>query len=198
MSLTITALFVGGLAVAQKEPIQSITYAQTKDLAYCSKIPHNTTVLEYISQDGTVLRKGAALKIGRPSTPTGFTWLFVGGRTSAMIGSATPMAASYQGEEIEIDQIIVSHLRATKNSLVRVYVFAINPNLGSGASARTIADYEQALMLGEVINPNGAMTRDQAIAKLKEFKDLLELGVITQSKYDSLKAILTPIITKQE
>jgi len=38
------------------------------------------------------------------------------------------------------------------------------------------------------------MTKEKAIAKLKELKELLELEVITQKDYDKEKAILTPII----
>ena len=48
-----------------------------------------------------------------------------------------------------------------------------------------------------MINPNAVMTKEQAIEKLKQMKDLLDLGVISQAKYDSAKAALTPIITKQ-
>ena len=41
------------------------------------------------------------------------------------------------------------------------------------------------------------MNRQEAIAKLKESKDLLDLGIINQQEYDKLKAELTPIITKK-
>ena len=46
----------------------------------------------------------------------------------------------------------------------------------------------------EVINPNGVMSREQALAKMKEAKDLLDLGIMSQSDYDALKEKLTPII----
>ena len=51
-----------------------------------------------------------------------------------------------------------------------------------------------AFELGELINPNAPLTRAQAIAKLKESKDLLDLGLFTQEEYDELKKELTPII----
>lgn len=41
------------------------------------------------------------------------------------------------------------------------------------------------------------MTKEEAIKKLKEAKDLLDLGMITQGKFDSLKVKLSPIILKQ-
>mgnify|MGYP000538227027 CR=1 FL=1 len=40
------------------------------------------------------------------------------------------------------------------------------------------------------------MTKEEAIAKLKESKDLLDLGMIKQEDFDKLKAELTPIIMK--
>lgn len=40
------------------------------------------------------------------------------------------------------------------------------------------------------------MSKEQAISKLKETKDLLELGIIKQEDFDKLKAELAPIILK--
>lgn len=38
------------------------------------------------------------------------------------------------------------------------------------------------------------ISRAEAIAKLKEAKDLLDLGIMTQEEYDALKEKLTPVI----
>jgi hypothetical protein len=38
------------------------------------------------------------------------------------------------------------------------------------------------------------MTREQAIVKLKESKDLLDLGLMTLEEYEKLRTELTPII----
>ena len=50
---------------------------------------------------------------------------------------------------------------------------------------------------GEVVNPNRLMTRKEAIDKLKESKELLDLGIISQQDYDIIKKNLTPIIMGQ-
>jgi hypothetical protein len=63
--------------------------------------------------------------------------------------------------------------------------------MGSG---RTIMDLEKALLLGEIINPNAPLTREQAIAKLKEHKDLLDLGMINEEEFNKLRDELSPII----
>ena len=57
-----------------------------------------------------------------------------------------------------------------------------------------LIDYETALELGEIKNLKNKLTKGQAIAKLKEAKELLELDVITQADYDKLKSELTPLI----
>ena len=38
------------------------------------------------------------------------------------------------------------------------------------------------------------MTREQAIAKLKEAKDLVDLGMMSKEEYEKLKVELTPLI----
>ena len=55
-------------------------------------------------------------------------------------------------------------------------------------------EINEALAKGEIINPNRAMNRTEAIAKLKESKDLLELDMMTAEEYESIKKELTPII----
>ncbi|MFT4972937.1 MAG: hypothetical protein ACI9JY_002143, partial [Saprospiraceae bacterium] len=56
-----------------------------------------------------------------------------------------------------------------------------------------LVDIELAIETKE-IRTNG-MTKAEAIAKLKETKDLLDLGIVKQEDFDKLRAELTPIIT---
>lgn len=59
-----------------------------------------------------------------------------------------------------------------------------------------LIDYDTALELGEIKKPRIKQTEEQAIVKLKEMKELLDLGVITQADFDQLKSELIPIIVK--
>jgi hypothetical protein len=68
--------------------------------------------------------------------------------------------------------------------------------LDYGSGVATILNVQAALTNGEFINPNASMTRDQAIAKLKEQKDLLELGMISKEQFEKIKSELTPIVMK--
>ena len=58
----------------------------------------------------------------------------------------------------------------------------------------SVLDTEIAYEIGEVRLANRLMTREEAIAKLKEAKDLLDLDLMTQEEYDALRKELTPII----
>ena len=69
----------------------------------------------------------------------------------------------------------------------------INQNKAMGKFGH-ISDLSKAMNLGEIINPNAQLNRQQAIAKLKEAKDLLELDMMSKEEFDALKSELYPII----
>ena len=51
-----------------------------------------------------------------------------------------------------------------------------------------------ALFNGEIILKNRKLTREQAIKKLKEAKDLFELDVINEEEYNKERGRLIPLI----
>jgi hypothetical protein len=53
-------------------------------------------------------------------------------------------------------------------------------------------DFEEAIATGEI--QSKGFTKETAIAKLKEAKDLLDLGLMKQADYDKLKESLTKYI----
>ena len=71
-----------------------------------------------------------------------------------------------------------------KSSFIRAVMSALNSKYVPS----------EAIKKGELANPNAPMTRAEAIAKLKEAKDLLELDMMSQEEFDALRAELTPII----
>jgi hypothetical protein len=178
--------------------IDSLTFQQSQDIEHASFITNGTTINKYISKDGSVLKVGDALKLGKPSTGRGdFSYVTFGKYNigkAVMLGAPNLLnGAYYHGEEVSITEIFVYHSKMSKKSPLGIWVYVENPN--KNGKNRTIMDYERAIEIGEVINPNASMTREQAISKLKESKDLLDLGIITQDKYDSIKLKMTPLIT---
>ena len=107
------------------------------------------------------------------------------------------LSATSQADKLTIEKIWVSHTKLSKKSPLIVFVTVRDPNIDKIANKFTISNIEKAIQLGEIISPNRPMNRQEAIAKLKESKDLLDLGIISQEEYDKLKAELTPIITKK-
>jgi hypothetical protein len=57
----------------------------------------------------------------------------------------------------------------------------------------TIWDFETAARTGEVTSPKN-ITSEMAIAKLKEAKELLDMGVYTQAQFDEAKARYAPFV----
>ena len=192
-------LFVGTLTFiihsVQAQDVDLVTYENTQDLEWCSQ--HSIASDEatvYQTKDGSKITIGSPLMIGRPSTNSGgFTHILMG-KLSVM--GNQPLESSYQAEKVEITKIRLLHTKMSKKSIMYVMLYVTNSSISKTVANRTIDDYEKALIVGEIINPNAAMTREDAIKKLKESKDLLDLGMITQPKYDSIKAKLAPIITK--
>jgi len=188
------------LFIAQLSFGQEMTFEQTQNLELAVNFSNGDTLSKYISKDGTEILVGNKLKIGKPLNQNKvFTRLFFGevNLVKALLSPPIQLSDLYIGEEVVITSIRVSHTKMSKNSPLSVNLYVQNPNAPFGAKNRTIFDYEKAVETYEVINPNAQMTREQAIAKLKEAKDLLDLGLMTEQEYNDLKIKLTPIITKQ-
>jgi hypothetical protein len=101
------------------------------------------------------------------------------------------------GNNLVVDKLKVSHQKMTVNSALNILAYVQDPSVSTalGANNRTIIGLDMAISTGEVINPNAAISRETAIAKLKEAKDLLDLGLLSMGEYEILKEKLTPIIT---
>ena len=67
----------------------------------------------------------------------------------------------------------------------------------ANSSFRTVIDIDKALEFNEIVNENRPLSRLEAIAKLKESKDLFELGLLSEKKYNQIKKKLTPIILEK-
>lgn len=193
-------LIIGLIALAASCFGQSITFAQAENLEYAKLLSNNTEFQSYQSQDGSLIKIGDTLMIGVPSTKSNsFSHIYMGKVTlgSALFVTPVALGMTYQKEKVVVDKITCMHAKMSKNSPLKISVFVSNSAYASIAKNRTILDYEKAFVIGEIINPKAMLTREQAIAKLKETKDLLDLGMINQSKFDSVKNELTPIIMKK-
>lgn len=194
--LLLIVLFIGVFANAQKlDKIDSLDMNNYPDLSnYKNKSEVNVLKLK----DGSFLRAGDKLILGDVSDSnnttvfngkksTDYTYVFVGkfNLMNAMGGVA--FNASEKSQKLVIEEIFLYKSGKAKQILVQFK--KENTNLTGH-----IRDIEIAISNGEIINPNRAMTREEAIKKLKESKDLLDLEMISKDEYDKIKSELEPII----
>jgi hypothetical protein len=191
--------------------------SQEQDTLFMSKLMDKEWTKEFSLQtqfrvikfeDGSSLTIGEKMKIGIPSgtnqsnsTAVGlfgsstsrvnnFTYLLLGKPGMAMMSGAIYLSESSKGKEEIIEDIRLYRSKKESKPHTAVIIFN-NPGI---ESAVTVLDVAFALQFGEIINPKAAMTSDQALAELKKAKDKLDLGLISQQQFDSLKVILSKII----
>ncbi len=105
--------------------------------------------------------------------------------TKQVLTEVYPVDTYSNNEEVKI---LKYRIVGTKRSGFKVFLIT---NSKDGAW-RYIVDTEQSLIANEI--KSNILSREEAIAKLKEAKDLLDLEMMSQEEYDKIKAELTPII----
>ena len=131
------------------------------------------------------------IKMGRPAG--------VGSFITAMSGEAAIMAGNnFSGDVVIVKELKAHHKGSKKKPLYVVMVLGeINGRAFGINKYLSVMNTELSIQSGEIRLKNSKMTREEAIAKLKESKELLDLDVITKKEYDALMKKLKPIITKK-
>ena len=137
---------------------------------------------EYVTSVGDTIKLNGKVKLGSPSRD-GNSFLYVW--TGSDFNGWTYAHISAQGWESEVVKL------RTLGSKKTGYSIGVHIKDQIGLSRYLIA-YEKALSAGEV--QDNIVSRDEAIAKLKEAKELLDIEMMTREEYDALKEELTPII----
>jgi len=138
----------------------------------------------YISKDGSVYKVGDKLTIGVPSSNKTYAFVLISAALGGLGGEQHQLTVSSTGSQTEIKKIQVEGNKRigymvffkTKGNFMAIYNVAI----------------ENAIATGEI--KSFGMTSDEALNNLKRAKDKLNLGIITQTKYDSIKVELVKFI----
>jgi hypothetical protein len=162
-----------------------------------------------ILEDGSVIQQGSDLIVGVPSnnmnvntnvyngqkvapTTIDFSYLMIGRYSTMAVLSATYFGSNFSDTEIVVEKIKI--FSSGKNITAFVdFTKKDGTNTAMGKYG-SILGLTTALNKGEIINPNRPMNRQEAIAKLKEAKDLLDLGMMSEDDFEKLKAELQNII----
>tara|TARA_B100000902_G_C26929032_1_gene725442 strand:+ start:13 stop:720 length:708 start_codon:yes stop_codon:yes gene_type:complete len=129
------------------------------------------------------------IQMGRPA---GF-----GALMSASAGQGPTMAGiQYKNEKVRVEEMKVYHKGSKKKPLnVTIILGEINGRAFGVNKYMTVQNTEFAIESGELFLLNRKMTRDEALAKLKEAKELFELDLMSEEEYNKLRTELAPIIT---
>jgi hypothetical protein len=162
--------FIIFLTISTQISAQTARYNQVEKGEYQS----------YISKHGDTINAGQQLTLGIPSTDYGFRFISQGGERVANFLS---------GKTVFIDK-----LKAWGN---RRQGYKIYAHFSGYGMLPVLIDYDSAVETGEVLNPN-FISREQAISKLREAKELFDLEIISQEDYEKQKQKYTPIILRDQ
>ncbi len=103
--------------------------------------------------------------------------------------------AKMEGEIVVISDMRVIH-KGSKKKPLRLLMLLGEPNGRAFGINKfmSVTDYEKAVIAGEIKSINAPMTRGEAIAKLKETKELFDLGLLEEDEFKKVKDELAPII----
>lgn len=131
------------------------------------------------------------IKMGRPA---GF-----GSVMTAMNGEAEIMADnSLKNTTVVVNEMKAYHRGSKKKPLYVVMVLGeINGRAFGINKYLSVMDTELAIESSEILLKNRKTTRDEAIAQLKEAKDLMDIEMMSKEEFEKLKVELAPIIKNQ-
>ena len=151
------------------------------------------------------IRTGSAIAIGKSSSYQTFATIQLGrpagfGTVIGAINGYTPSMAglSFMGEKVIVTQMRASHNGGRKKPLfVKILLGEINGKAFGLNKVLTVLNTELAIEIGELMLKNRTMTRDEALAKLKEAKDLLDLGLMSSEEFEKMREELKTIILEK-
>jgi hypothetical protein len=186
------ALILSTISIAQTQLVENaINYEQVKVLKEKTEARELSKdgITQYTASNGAIIKLGDKFRLNRPE----------GGSKTFVSIQNKPTVMDMMGNK-NYSSTVDTSMSNTEITIKTLYIFG-SRKLGfksmaelatCGVCNNLIVDIELAIESKEV-RTNG-MTRDEAIAKLKETKDLLDLGLVQQVDYEKLKAELTPII----
>jgi len=167
--------------------ISSFSFAQlvTFEEFQASDNPKKVVLDSYQAENGEIFKIGDKITIANPSMNND-EYLNV---VENDLGTLKRININKKGFETEIKKFRIYGKKRTGFTVIAV-----------SKSTLGLTNYwveiEPAIKNGEI--ETSILTREQAIAKLKETKDLLDLDMITKEEYEKVKKELTPIIMNKE
>jgi len=203
LSLLVAMLSIGLNVTAQKKSTTSTIDMSITKSEYKKKYKSSLIVTDsLILRSGQVIYIGQDLVLGESSNKSSEVYRYIlGGKivstgVSLLLGHQPSfLNTMFSNTTWEVTKIKVVRNMGGINFYVEIRDKEFEgSNLAGGRYAKVFKGAFESL---EVVDPNAPMTREEAISKLKESKDLYELGVITESEYEELRSKLVKLISKQ-
>jgi hypothetical protein len=157
---------------------QTITY---EEVSNATKRPRGSFD-EYITSLSESIKVGDTMYLGSPSNANN-SFLYVSEAAFASTPTLANITAQGWGSEV---------LKITTTGTKRMGFSVIITSKTELGLTRYYTQYEKALTVNEVATE--MLTREKAIAKLKEAKELFDLDMMTKLEYEAVRTKVTPII----
>lgn len=211
--ILIIVIFSGTLKAQKIKKLDSITFKEVEKLLGNMEYKNNVEIYAYKTKSGDWLKKGDTLVIGKPSnannietnkisgiriSKTNHTHVFLGTIGAMMMGTAMFGNESMTGDKILITKMLIGRFSRKNPFKAGVEFKKVGGGSFLGTKKMGRSTLEPALESGEIINKNRGITRLEAIDKLREAKELLNLEMISKVDFDKLKKELAPVIMKNK
>lgn len=183
-------LFFSLSAIAQEYSADTL---RVNDLTErCTEFKNYNKIQCFVMDNGFAITEGMRVKIGTPATSRmEFQTLMRGNITTAALIGDPNLHRNFVGTEYVIRKVFVVHSGFGKKSALRV---GINMGVdgGKGAAASSM-DLLASLETGE-LEILGMLTKEQAIKKMLEVKELYDAGFLTDEEFEAKKAELIKFV----
>lgn len=174
---TVTIAVISILTLVAEARTQTISYVDTFDRNFIRATPNYSQFEVYITKDGKELRVGSILESGLPTgvittktmtfeivTDREFLYFYEGKRTlvdGRLDGYKRMKPINFwlgqKSESLVVLGLIAEKTGGIRSKSVRMVVIAL---VEGSDQYRTITDYETALEVGEIINPDRLVNQD--------------------------------------
>ena len=207
MKKLIFALLAFASIMSNAQDLESLTYEQANNFDDFSKLKKGK-LNAYTAIDGTILKIGDTIVLGEPSGGEGgyYSSFVLGDQMSKSTGGlggylndnkedgSVNLPKKYKHQKATIVKMKYEHDGSKKKPIVvRVSIDPVHGSFGMNKRA-TSHNIDETLELSELIHRSTPIDREYAIKLLKESKEELDLGILTEEEFDKRKEHLLGII----
>ena len=208
MKKLIFAFLAFASIMSNAQDLESLTYEQANNFDDFSKLKKGK-LNTYTAVDGTILKIGDTIVLGEPSGGEGsyYSSFVLGDQMSKSTGGlggfindskeddgAVYLPKKYKHQKATIVKMKYEHDGSKKKPIVvRVSIDPIHGSFGMNKRA-TSHNIDETMELSELIHRSTPIDREYAIKLLKESKEELDLGILTEEEFNKRKEHLLEII----